>query len=223
VPKAYGRNEVLRPYLADKLGRSARLARSAYNRLEFEDNSLPLDSARIVFRDITRATDSRTVIACLLPPGTAAMEKAPVIVQRQGGASETAALLGVMASMPFDWYLRRWVELKLSFELLNASPVPIVDTASQWGARVVELAARLAAVDDRYASWAADVGVPVGSVASTAEKEDSVAELDALVGLLYGLSEDQMEHIFLTFQRGTDYRSRFTSVLEHYREWKGRE
>ena len=41
------------------------------------------------------------------------MEKAPVIVQRQGGAVEAAALLGVMSSIPFDWYMRRWVELKL--------------------------------------------------------------------------------------------------------------
>lgn len=71
APKAYGRSEVLRPYLAEKLGRSSRLARSAYNGLTFPPGTLPLDRARITFRDMTRATDSRTVIPCLLPGGTA--------------------------------------------------------------------------------------------------------------------------------------------------------
>lgn len=221
APKAYGRPDVLRPYLADKLGRSARLARSAYNGLSFPRDVLPLDRARITFRDMTRATDSRTVIPCLIPGGTAAMEKAPVVVQRQGGAAETAALLGVMSSIPFDWYMRRWVEMKLSFELLNPSPVPDIDVSSPLGARLVEISGRLAAVDERFADWASEVGVPTGSVTSSTERDDLIAEVDALVSLLYGLTEDQVEHVFATFHRGWSYEMRLGSVLEHYREWKG--
>lgn len=220
APRAYGDPAVLRPYLAQKLARSARLARSAYNGLKFATGSLPLDSPRIAFRDITRATDSRTVIACLVPPGTAAMEKAPVIVQRQGGARETAALLGVMSSIPFDWYMRRWVELKLSFELLSPSPVPEVALEKPWGARLVEVAGRLAAVDDRYDEWAAEVGVEVGTANEGLVKSDLIAELDALVSLLYGLTEDQVEHIFATFHRGWNHQPRLDAVLEHYAVWK---
>ena len=222
LPKAYGEPSVLRAHLTDKLSRSAKLARSAYNGLKFGKGVLPFNSPRIAFRDITRATDSRTVLAVLLPPGTAAMEKAPVIVQRQGGAVEAAALLGVMSSIPFDWYMRRWVELKLSFELLNPSPVPMVDIGSPAGGRLVEVAGRLAAVDDRYAEWASEVGVPVGSVNAPAEKDDLIAELDALVSLAYGLSEGQVEHVFATFHRGWKYEPRLEAVLQHYRTWKGK-
>ncbi|WP_071289520.1 Eco57I restriction-modification methylase domain-containing protein [Mycolicibacterium llatzerense] len=221
LPKAYAEPSVLRPYLANKLLRSARLARSAYNGLKFPTGILPLDRPRIAIRDVTRATDSRTVIAALLPPGTAAMEKAPVIVQRQGGAVETAALLGIMSSIPFDWYMRRWVELKLSFELLNPSPIPEVNTASRVGGRLIEVAGRLAAVDDRYAGWASDVGVSVGAVHTQAEKDDLIAELDALVSLLYGLTEDQVVHVFATFHRGWEYRPRLEGVLKHFWAWKG--
>ncbi|RYC03337.1 Eco57I restriction-modification methylase domain-containing protein [Nocardioides zhouii] len=221
APKAYGRPDVLRPYLATKLSRSARLARSAYNGLAFPTGVLPLDAARITFRDMTRATDSRTVIPCLIPAGTAAMEKAPVVVQRQGGPIQVAALLGIMSSIPFDWYMRRWVEMKLSFELLNPSPVPDVDLTTPLGSRLVTAAGRLAAVDDRYADWAAEVGVSVGSVKTPAEKEDLTAELDALVSLLYGLNEDQVEHVFATFHRGMSYEARLDAVLTHYRQWKG--
>ena len=219
-PKAYGVPEVLRPYLRAKLERASRLARSAYRGLDFPNDTLPLDSARIVFRDMVRSTDTRTMICCLLPPGTGAMEKAPVMVQRQGGAKEAAALLGVMSSIPFDWYMRRWVEMKMSFELLSPSPVPLVDVETGIGRRLVEISAKLAAVDDRFANWAAEVGVPVGSVASQSEKDDFLAEIDALVSLLYGLNHEQVVHIFSTFHRGWDYEARLDSVTGHYAAWK---
>jgi hypothetical protein len=221
APFAYGRSDVLRSYLESKLARAVGNSRSAYNGLRFKKGELPLDSARIAFRDIARATDSRTMICALLPPGVAAVHKAPLIVRRSGSARAEAALLGIMSSIPFDWVARRWVELTMSFELLNAFPVPRPDLGSAMGERLVEASGRLAAVDDRYADWAADVGVSVGSVKSQSDKDDLIAELDAIVGLLYGLTEDQVEHVFSTFHRGWDYGSRLDAVLKHYRGWKG--
>lgn len=220
LPFAHGRPDVLRPYLANKLARSVVNSRSAYNGLEFDDGVLPMDSARIVFRDIARATDSRTMICCLLPPGVAAVHKAPLVVRRSGGVQAEACLLGIMSSIPFDWVTRRWVELTVSFELLNALPVPRPELPSPIGSRVVEMAGRLAAIDERYADWAAEVGVPIGSVKGSVEKDELIAELDALVCLLYGLSEDQVEHVFSTFHRGWDYEARLDAVLTHYRTWK---
>jgi hypothetical protein len=79
---------------------------------------------------------------------------------------------------------------------------------------------RLAAVDDRYADWAAEVDVPVGSVKTQEEKYELIYELDALVSLLYGLSKDQVVHIFETFHRGWDYEPRLQRVLDYYRQWK---
>ena len=150
------------------------------------------------------------------------MEKAPVLVQRQGGSAEGAALLGILSSLPFDWYMRRWVEMKMSFELLNPSPVPIVPLAEPIGVRLVEAAGRLAAIDDRFTDWASEVGVPVGSVKAQGEKDDLIAELDALVSLLYGLTEDQIEHVFATFHRGWSYEARLDLVLQHFRKWKAK-
>ncbi len=81
---------------------------------------------------------------------------------------------------------------------------------------------RLAAVDDRYSDWAAEVGVPVGSVTTPAEKDDLIAEIDALVALLYGLSADQLRHIFETFHVGWKYQDRLDAVMKHYTAWEGR-
>jgi hypothetical protein len=222
TPFAYGDPKVLRPHLANKLAGAVRNSRSAYNGLKFAPKTLPMDSARIAFRDIARATDTRTAIPCLLPPGTAAVHQSPILVRRQGDEKAEAFLLGVMSSIPFDWGARRWVELHLTFELLNALPMPVYEPGPAAAKRVVEVAGRLAAVDDRYAEWASEVGVSVGSVKTQAEKDDLITELDALVSLLYGLTDDQVEHVFATFHRGWDYQPRLEAVLKHYWAWKGK-
>lgn len=222
-PYAYSEPQVLRAHLENKLERAVRTARSAYYRIDFLNGELPLDRPRIAFRDVTNQTNTRTTIAALIPPGTSVVHTAPVLVPRKGGVRAEAFLLGVLSSVPFDWASRRWVELHLTFELLNALPIPERSEKPALSARVVEIAGRLAAVDDRYAEWAAAVGVPFGSVDTPARKDDLIAELDALVSLLYGLSEDQVEHVFSTFHRGWSFESRLTAVLAHYRVWKAKQ
>jgi len=129
--------------------------------------------------------------------------------------------LGVLSSIPFDWQARLLTEMNLTFEVLNQLSIPRTDLDQGIGERVVEISGSLAAVDERYEEWANEVGVPVGSVTTQSEKDDLIAELDALVSLLYGLTEDQVEHVFDTFHRGWNYQSRLEAVLEHYARWKG--
>ena len=127
---------VLRPHLASKLAGAVGNSRSAYNGMKFDDEAtFRWTRPRIAFRDIARATDTRTTIPCLLPPGTCRRAQGSVVVQRQGVHAAEAFLLGVMSSIPFDWGARRWVELHLTFELLNAFPVPLYDPARSWAAR----------------------------------------------------------------------------------------
>jgi hypothetical protein len=221
-PYAYADPDRLRPHLLTKLAKARRNARSAYFGLKYAAGELPLDRARIAFRDITNQENQRTTIACLLHPGTAAVNAAPVLAVRQGGPREEAFLLGVLCSIPFDWSSRRWVERHLNFWILNPLPVPRFDASAPLACRVVETAGRLAARDPRYSVWASQVGVPIGSVTSPAQKDDLIAELDAIVSLLYGLTEDQVEHVFATFHRGWAYESRLDAVLKHYRVWKGK-
>jgi len=85
--------------------------------------------------------------------------------------------------------------------------------------QIIDISGRLAAIDKRYAAWAKEVGVPVGSVKTPEEKDALIAELDALVSLLYGLSREQVEQVFATFHRGWDYKPRLEAVLGHYDRW----
>jgi hypothetical protein len=208
-----------------KLRRQVRTSSSAFHRMDVEklkrEGRLPYQQPRIAFRDVARATDTRTTVASLVPPAVL-INSAPFLVRRSGSAAAEAYVLGVMCSIPFDWYSRRYVELHMNFHIFNWLPVPAFDLTAAGTRQIVEIAGRLAAIDDRYSAWASDVEVPIGSVKTKAEKDDLIEELDALVSLLYGLTEDQVDHMFATFHQGWDYRPRLESVLKHYRVWKGK-
>jgi hypothetical protein len=216
TPYAYAKSTAI-PHVLDKVLRSAGQARSAFNGLSIATaDDLPLAQARIAFRDVTNATNTRTMICCLLPPGALLVHKAPYLVRRAGDEQDEAFLLGVMSSIPFDWYSRRMVELAMTFEILNSIPVPRPASDDPRRGRVVEVAGRLAAVDDRFSAWAHAVGAPVGSVETDDERAGLEAELDALVAHLYGLSRAQLQHVFATFHRGWNYQERLSAVLEHF-------
>jgi hypothetical protein len=184
-------------------------------------NTLPFKHARIAYRQITNSTNTRTVICALIPPNTILTNAAPYIFSPIDNKQQDAYLLGVLSSIPFDWYARRHVELNFNFHILYSAPIPRPDADDPRRHRVITIAGRLAAVDARYQAWADAVGVPVGSVTSATEKDDLIAELDALVAHLYGLNRTQLCHIFATFHRGWAYQTRLARVLSFYDQLPG--
>ncbi|WP_448232616.1 Eco57I restriction-modification methylase domain-containing protein [Microbacterium lacticum] len=185
-----------------------------------DPGSLPLHHPRIAFRDIARSTDTRTSIVALMPPGTVLTNKAPYVFRYDGDAAAEAYLLGVLASIPLDWYARKYVELGMNLHIFNGLPIPEYVPGAPLDSRVVDVAGRLAAVDERYRAWAAEVGVEVGTATTEPATSELIAELDALVSLLYGLTQEQVEHVFATFHRGWDYAARLERVLAYYEQWK---
>ena len=222
VRYAWADPSVVIPALVSKRVRANKNRRSAFSEFPPEwardESTLSCMSPRIVFRDIARATDTRTIIVSLVPGQLVVTNKAPYLLWPSGTAADSAFVLGVLSSMVLDWYARRVIEISMNFHLFNSFPVPDVGPAtSPLASRVAEIAGRLAAVDGRFEEWAAEVGVPVGSVTSDAEKDDLIAELDAVIAYLYGLDEDDLEVIYTTFHKGADYSQRHANVLDHFR------
>lgn len=182
--------------------------------------TLPLYHPRIAFRDVARSTDTRTSIAALVAPETVLTNKAPYVFRYDGDAKAEAFLLGVLASIPLDWYARKYVELGMNLHIFNGLPIPEYVPGTALADRVLQVSGRLAAVDGRYEAWATEVGVEVGTANTEPTKTELVAELDALVSLLYGLTSEQVQHIFATFHRGWDYSARLERVLAYYEQWK---
>jgi hypothetical protein len=211
---------VVVPELERRRRSGRRNRRSAFSEMPaswHEDPStLPCLRPRIAFRDVARATDSRTVIAALVPPHVVLVNQAPYLLFPRGDERDEAYLLGLLCSLPLDWYARCVVETHVNFFLFTSFPNPDPGREHPVRRRVEEIAGRLAAVDERYADWAAAVGVPVASVTSAEEKEDLIAELDACVACLYGLDERQLRHVFETFHPTWDYGPRLERVLAHF-------
>jgi hypothetical protein len=114
--------------LQDKRRRQHRHSRSAFSQLPggvvSRPETLPCLRPRIAFRDVAPATDSRPMIAALVPPDVVPVHTAPHLLRTAGDERDEAFLLGVLSSIPLDWSARRQVELHVTFDLLNCLPIP---------------------------------------------------------------------------------------------------
>jgi len=204
--------------LRSKLKNQIRLKSSEFyeycSDIEVANIQLPCQRPRIAFRDMARGKDARTFIACLLPANVVLTNKAPYVLRRLGTEADEAYLLGIMCSVVFDWFAKRYVELGVSLHIARMLPIPTPDSTGVLRARLIHNSGRLAACDERFALWAKSVGVAIGSMEG--ERDTVLAENDALVAHLYGLSREQVEHIFRTFHQGWDFAPRLTKVLEHF-------
>jgi hypothetical protein len=104
----------------------------------------------------------------------------------------------------------------MTFEIVNSVPIPYQHRTTSHSLKLIDIAGRLSATDNRFAKWAKAVGVSVGSVESPIEREELEIELDALVAHLYGLNRDHVQHIFKTFHRGWDFTPRLERVLTYF-------
>lgn len=152
--------------------------------------------ARVAFRDVSRATDSRTVRACLIPPETFLTNKAPYLTFLEDDPLHEAACLAVMNSVPFDWQARRFVETNMNFFILELLKIPELS-----GEMVEELGSRaagLSAVDGRFADFAEACGVEVGALDGD-ERLRMRAEIDGLVARAWKLDADDLALMFEDF------------------------
>ena len=155
----------------------------------------------------------------LIPPSVLVGNQAPYLLWPRGDEQDEAFLLGILCSISLDWYSRRFVELHLTFFVLNPFPVPRSERNNPLWQRTVSLSGHLACPDKHFAEWAKAVDVKWGPLEAE-EKEDMIHELDAVVAHLYGLNERQLRHIFETFHEGWDYEDRLRATLKHFEGWK---
>lgn len=222
---AWADPEIVIPFLYDKRLRGAKKKDSPHGEFSLDQvrkkDSLPCYAPRIAFRDVTRATDTRTVRVALAPSKVFIANQAPYLLWPRGDEKDQAYLLAVLSSLCLDWYARRFVETHVSFFVLNPFPIPRPPRTDPLWKRVVECSGRLAAVDKRYSNWAKSVGVECGPL-EEAERDNLIHELDAAVAHLYGLSEPQLVHLFETFHEGWDYHDRLDATLKRFRKLAGK-
>jgi len=186
-----------------------------------DEDTLPCLHTRVAMRKVGRSTDQRTLRPSLIPPNTFLNNTVIYFLFSSGQLSDEAFLLGLLNSIPADWYARRFVETHFTFQVLKTFPIPRPGCDNRLRQRVVNLSGRLAAVDERYADWADTVGIEYGPLDEEIKKE-KIYELDAVVAHLYGLKREHVEVIFETFHDGWNYEERLERVLDYYESWADR-
>lgn len=172
-----------------------------------------LGRARVAFRDVSRATDSRTVRACLVPQGVVLTNTGPYLAFTKGGPAEQSACLAILNSLPFDWQARRFVETHLNFFVLEALRVPALSDDDF--AAISRAAAQLSCVDDRFTDFAQAFGT-VPRELRTDEREHLRMDIDARVARSWGLSANDLQIMFRDFTLDAvpaNYRERLRARL----------
>ena len=212
-PAGYAQWDEVLAYVHNRRKRSPVFKRLFPAKVLSDPNTHPVNHCRIAFRDVTNRTNSRTVIACLVPPRTPLTNSAPYLVFSGWAVNLQASILGAMDSLTFDWLARRYVELHLNFYVLNMLCFPPPEN-TPWQ-RIGSLAARLSCVDERFTEFAAEAGVEYGPL-TDAERRDKRAEIDALVAHAYGLTEDELRFVFTDFTENAVTSAYREKVLEWF-------
>jgi hypothetical protein len=172
---------------------------------------IPPKKCFIAFRDITRVTDNRTMIASFIPY-SGVLNTAPLIITGDNISDrEECCLLGNMNSFTFDFVTRQKVgHIHLNFYIVEQLPVLAPDFYSQkcpWSKNqtlenwISDRVLKLTCTSNDMIPLAKAAGFkPPVHKWNEAERMDLMAQLDAAYFLLYGIEENDVEYILSTFQ-----------------------
>ncbi|HWM91354.1 MAG TPA: RNA-binding domain-containing protein [Thermoanaerobaculia bacterium] len=160
---------------------------------------LGYENYRLAFRRIGRDTDTRTMIATVLPRNVFASESLDVASTLE--PTEMLGLVGILNSFTLDHSLRLRIAANISMFFVYQLPVPLL--VGPKAEAIIQRAVKLICVDEDFADlWQEVMGSPwTPDVAATdsVERARLRAELDGFVAHLYGLSDPDFSYILTTF------------------------
>ncbi|MGW4891006.1 Eco57I restriction-modification methylase domain-containing protein [Kitasatospora sp. NPDC004240] len=189
---------------------------------------LPSEHFRPCFREVARAGDERTLIATVLPPGTAvtnavhyfyrsSWEPAKNGYRTVLPAPAMVYVVALMNSLVWDFLVRRKASAHVTKSIMATMPVADVPLDQGPGAHVVALSARLTCRGAEFEELAEVLGVECAPLSASKERELR-AELDARVAHLYKLSTDHLELILADFKESASSEGSPVRPDEAYKE-----
>jgi hypothetical protein len=186
-----------RYWLNESNGRKALLGR-----VPDEVQELPYQRYRLALRAIARATDSRTMIATIIPPNTFTSNSLAIVVNALD-IDTSLWYVSVFNSMIFDFLLRSKISSNLNFFYVYNVPVPAIDRESIWYKSIISNSCKLICKTHDFSKlWKTAFGTEWSeedAIKNELECNNLKAELDAIVALIYGLSEEEFAYILGTF------------------------
>ncbi len=187
--------QAFRYWVPENSGRESLIGRNAD-----EGQVLSYQRYRLAHRSIASSTNERSMIASILPPLVFSGNSLNVAFEPEG-SSEQLVLLAFMNSFVLDYYLRQQVSANLNIFFIYQCPVPRLLKSDPRFAQFTQRAGRLTCTSREFDDLAKTAGLKDHRIGATnpAERARLRAELDGLVGHLYGLTEEEFAHILGTF------------------------
>ena len=175
---------------------------------------------RIVLRDITNATNERTLISAVIPPGVVCHNTLRTIrnykiepyedglsdeclhnfYQRVFTDEELFVGLGLINSLPFDYLLRTKVDTHVVTYKFKESQVPHLTEGDEWFHYISERAARLNCYGEEFSEMREWLG-GIDPATEQAERRELQAEIDAAAFHAYGLERRDVQFVLNDFHR----------------------
>ncbi len=168
------------------------------------DNGQVLDYQQYRFgiRAIGRNTDSRTMIVGPIPGGVFCGNSL-LVCQRDSLTADSSVLVvqSILNSLVVDYMLRFSVTANVNMFYIYQIPVPRLMAGDRFFDAIVERAAKLVCITQEFDDLARAAGLSgyEEGVTDEAERARLRAELDGMVAHLYGLTEEEFQHILVTF------------------------
>jgi hypothetical protein len=176
------------------------------------------DFYRLMWRYMIPDDTDRSLFAALYPPGPAHIHGVRSLAMP--GSRETALLAGFMAALPIDYLLR--ITQTANFDVANASAMPAADASHPLAVPLLLRTLRLNCLTTAYTDLWAELYddawrnetwtvawpaiAPLGDVTQTwqrstplrteYERRAALVEIDALVAVWLGITEEQLEAIY---------------------------
>ena len=158
---------------------------------------------RLGFRDVASSTNKRTGIATILPRSFFASEtiRLEKVVDATMTTPHRLYLCSCLNSFVVDSWLRNRVTSHVTFYFVYQLPIPRLMPGDLYFDAIVSRAARLICTAPAYDDLAAEVGLGDhrAGVTNPSGRATLRAELDGMIGRIYGLTEAEFKHILSTF------------------------
>ena len=166
------------------------------------------ENPRLVYRGISAATNTRTMIASIIPHSVFTTLGAFMAIPRIGTLSINANyhtlnayLCGIFNSMTFDYMLRPKIDKNVETYHIFDTIIP-KDFTGKIASKIIELTAKLFLATSWHDDMAISLAISKNDVKNiTMQKHiEILAEIDALVAIHYGLEKNEYEHVMQSFR-----------------------
>ncbi|MEY3219892.1 MAG: hypothetical protein RIT27_1249 [Pseudomonadota bacterium] len=163
-----------------------------------EDSGEKLDYQcyRLAYRAIASSTNERALIATIIPP---CFTGNSVNISKQLDSFSLLICVSFFNSFVADWLLRQKVSANINMFYVYQLPIPRLGIKDEWFKEIVEKSAGLICTTEEFEDLRKALEEEGFEIERNKSREQLRAELDAIVAVIYGLTEEELEHILSTF------------------------